>query len=96
MRLARAAFKSIETRYRYFLSEWILSSTYVMRSIPLKVSSSVPNPKRNCYRRNRPGLRSRVAKLGIVSFLWILGSSSYIVRSVPSQVPASVPNPSQN
>ena len=41
---ARAAFKSIETRYRYFLSAWILGITYIMRSVPLKVSSSVPKP----------------------------------------------------
>ena len=44
MRPARAAFKSIETRYRSFLSESILGGTYIMRSIPLKVSSSVTQP----------------------------------------------------
>ena len=47
MRPARAAFKSIETRYRLFLSESILGSTYVMSSIPLKVSSSIPKPSRD-------------------------------------------------
>ena len=45
MRPARAMFKSIETRYRLFLSESILGSTYVMTSIPLKVSSSIPKPR---------------------------------------------------
>ena len=45
MRLATGVFKSIETRYRLFLSESILGSTYVMSSIPLKVSSSIPNPR---------------------------------------------------
>ena len=44
MRLATGVFKSIETRYRLFLSESILGSTYGMRSVPLKISSSVPNP----------------------------------------------------
>ena len=45
MRLATGVFKSIETRYRLFLSESILGSSYVMSSIPLKVSSSIPNPR---------------------------------------------------
>ena len=44
MRPARAAFKSIETRYRLFSSESILGITCIMLSVPLKVSSSVPKP----------------------------------------------------
>ena len=45
------AFKSIETRYRLFLSESILGSTYVMCSVPLKVSFSVPNPNHHIIMR---------------------------------------------
>ena len=44
MRLATGVFKGIETRYRLFLRESILGITYIMRSVPLKVSSSVPKP----------------------------------------------------
>ena len=56
MQLATGVFKSIETRYRLFLSESMLGSTYIMRSIPLKVSSSVPKP--NCSAGNSNNYRS--------------------------------------